>query len=648
MSSISGRSCVSGMPYLPSKQAESGDPHSKPKDTSPFGDLLARVSHQAVLNHQSQILPVGSDSTNGLAVQTEEQCKAGNLVPSAEVRTKTLEVLWPTAKGHDFSQARIEISHSAGIGLADRGHTAKESSSIPEHAVAFLSATKQQQQIVKNLHETPSVESSWGCWVAFESLSASQISSSSAGQALPINSRAQTILYSSRPSVKEAFDSSSGVPTELGESIFSSDFLYLKAFAGISPANTHACLPWSDSHAELPVESLGDSHAEVSGENLLDISAMAGVIVLDRQTHFPAHGDYSLGLPYVGPQLVPSQERMSLGGNPDNEYLPIGLESSKTLGVISTPSDFPLSKPKALALHRQSFSPLCAEVTIESDKGLGTCQKSSLRNRDFIYTPQKEPVAELPRLSEISPASSTSSHVERVSVVSRPTPNAYPTQGPNVAAEEENSEVNFFIAGGKSFIHATNPAPISNIESATQALSPIEQIMAVISRAAHQACNESSDASISPENCLLGKVTNLRSSLSTETLSVQLSPSQYGTISISIRLSGKQLDIRLEAESKEIALNLDKDKDTLAGKLGSAGYAIRDLSIVVTGLRTAQLDSNNSTLAKRHDHPEGGQANRDTGNNDAPKGWEAPAHPTPPEEAKELSADDFSGAYVYL
>jgi chemotaxis protein MotD len=66
-------------------------------------------------------------------------------------------------------------------------------------------------------------------------------------------------------------------------------------------------------------------------------------------------------------------------------------------------------------------------------------------------------------------------------------------------------------------------------------------------------------------------------------LRLELQPADLGTITIRLSLKQDSLEIRLEAGRHDTAVMLQRDQDTLARILSSAGYRVDGLSISVTG-----------------------------------------------------------------
>jgi hypothetical protein len=62
-------------------------------------------------------------------------------------------------------------------------------------------------------------------------------------------------------------------------------------------------------------------------------------------------------------------------------------------------------------------------------------------------------------------------------------------------------------------------------------------------------------------------------------LRLRLEPEDLGGVTVKMRLAGARLDLQVEAEQPETARLIDKDRDLLAGKLQSAGYAVDALVI---------------------------------------------------------------------
>jgi chemotaxis protein MotD len=64
-----------------------------------------------------------------------------------------------------------------------------------------------------------------------------------------------------------------------------------------------------------------------------------------------------------------------------------------------------------------------------------------------------------------------------------------------------------------------------------------------------------------------------------QTMTLQLDPESLGKVTVSMRLSGTRLDLRVETERPETMQLIGKEKDLLAGKLQAAGFVIAALVI---------------------------------------------------------------------
>ncbi|HUZ90380.1 MAG TPA: flagellar hook-length control protein FliK, partial [Methylocella sp.] len=64
-----------------------------------------------------------------------------------------------------------------------------------------------------------------------------------------------------------------------------------------------------------------------------------------------------------------------------------------------------------------------------------------------------------------------------------------------------------------------------------------------------------------------------------QTMQLQLDPESLGRVTISMRILGSRLDLRVETERPETMQLIGKEKDLLAGKLQAAGYSVESLII---------------------------------------------------------------------
>jgi len=76
-----------------------------------------------------------------------------------------------------------------------------------------------------------------------------------------------------------------------------------------------------------------------------------------------------------------------------------------------------------------------------------------------------------------------------------------------------------------------------------------------------------------------GAAGSLHSISRVQTMQVQLDPESLGKVTVSMRIAGSRLDLRVETERPETMQLIGDEKDLLAGKLQAAGYSLETLII---------------------------------------------------------------------
>ncbi|HUB64641.1 MAG TPA: flagellar hook-length control protein FliK [Methylocella sp.] len=102
-----------------------------------------------------------------------------------------------------------------------------------------------------------------------------------------------------------------------------------------------------------------------------------------------------------------------------------------------------------------------------------------------------------------------------------------------------------------------------------------------------------------------------------QTMQVELDPGSLGKVTVSMRLSGTRLDLRVETEHAETMQLIGKDKDLLTSKLQAAGYAIESLIIQPAAPQAPQQPAGVNVPSNGQD-PSTGQANGGPGTHDRP------------------------------
>jgi Flagellar hook-length control protein FliK len=90
-----------------------------------------------------------------------------------------------------------------------------------------------------------------------------------------------------------------------------------------------------------------------------------------------------------------------------------------------------------------------------------------------------------------------------------------------------------------------------------------------------------------------------------QTLQVQLEPESLGKVTVTMRLSGARLDLRVETEHSETMQMIGKEKDFLSGKLQAAGYAVETLVIQPAETKALQQPFGMNTTSLGQDQSAG-------------------------------------------
>jgi flagellar hook-length control protein FliK len=83
------------------------------------------------------------------------------------------------------------------------------------------------------------------------------------------------------------------------------------------------------------------------------------------------------------------------------------------------------------------------------------------------------------------------------------------------------------------------------------------------------------------------------------TLDVQLEPEGLGRISISLRLSGANLSLELDASDSAAGDVIDRDKGTLVAALEGSGYAVGSITVHAVGAGTDATGSQTGSMAEQ-------------------------------------------------
>lgn len=184
-------------------------------------------------------------------------------------------------------------------------------------------------------------------------------------------------------------------------------------------------------------------------------------------------------------------------------------------------------------------------------------------------------------------------------------PVAISTQSGAGANPKESHEPAPSAAPPASGLPVTHPAALT----AVSGFSPAQQIGEYIARRAgvSNANGNATQPSPVPSSPAL---VNLQPPVSrVQIMQLQLDPANLGRVSISMRLSGTRLDLRVVAERPETVQLVGNDKDGLAGKLQAAGYSLESLSVQGPDIQASQQQPRIDGLPHSQSQATTGQAN---------------------------------------
>jgi hypothetical protein len=98
-------------------------------------------------------------------------------------------------------------------------------------------------------------------------------------------------------------------------------------------------------------------------------------------------------------------------------------------------------------------------------------------------------------------------------------------------------------------------------------------------------------------------------------LRLQLDPQHLGGVTVTMRLAGTRLELRVEAEQPETARLIGKDKSLIVAKLQSAGYELDTLVIQQLNTHVSPpklgVQAMPNVHARENDQASGGPSNHD-------------------------------------
>jgi chemotaxis protein MotD len=182
-------------------------------------------------------------------------------------------------------------------------------------------------------------------------------------------------------------------------------------------------------------------------------------------------------------------------------------------------------------------------------------------------------------------------------------------------------------------------------------LSPTQQIADLVANGAGPDNLDTSPITARSSRALdAAGVADSRPSLSRiQTMQVLLDPESLGKVTVSMRLSGTRLDLRVETERLETMQLIGKDKDLLTGKLQNAGYAIETLIVRTADPQAPQQPIGVNVPSNGQDPPTG-QANGGPSAHDRPstQGDRERSRPGPADDAQDGTGVRLTGGDLYL
>ncbi len=91
-----------------------------------------------------------------------------------------------------------------------------------------------------------------------------------------------------------------------------------------------------------------------------------------------------------------------------------------------------------------------------------------------------------------------------------------------------------------------------------------------------------------------------------KTLNLQLKPESLGAVTITMRLSGARLDVQVEAANADAVRLIGADKDRLAERLRSSGYAMDNLVVKISQSQVTQMQHGRETTQTHATDNQGG------------------------------------------
>lgn len=379
------------------------------------------------------------------------------------------------------------------------------------------------------------------------------------------------------------------------------------------------------------VMSLTSLAANQMGDPGQTLAALApfGVMLVDQRTHLPP--------PSAVPQMAPRQA----AGNADG----IGSASGESVATLA-------------------FVGLAGGLATDQNGGPSTVPPAPVRGS--LETPQTLPPP--------APGLSKAHLLEPPIRGSAPGPGAAeglaasvgpaPAAGGNALGRTVREEITELSAGhvaSQSHRQGPNTAaavPVRGVAGnpqtslmAPHGLSPAQQIGEWIANGGGSS-SQGASAVTTPLNSGIDRVGMADSQPSmarVRTMQLQLDPESLGKVTVSMRLSGTGLVLRVETERPEAMQLIGKDKDLLTGKLQAAGYSI-DMIVIQHGLPQAPQQQYGINAPSTGHNPLPGQANGGPSGHDRPSTHDngQRSGPALADEAQDGAGVHHTGGDLYL
>lgn len=329
------------------------------------------------------------------------------------------------------------------------------------------------------------------------------------------------------------------------------------------PAPKLPTAPGSPAAAKLAAAAIdpaagGDAKPVTEAKSASEVSARAqwvSLAVLGRETH-------------MAPVRQPQLGQGILGSDPSDAE----PQKAERHVVTDAPASRPLPRAQPQSGHSTAIQPMPSEAApvapipkeaVEQDAGTGA----------------PEPLLPARRTTAAADGKAVRPPPDQAA----PDGNPQPEQDPELARSEEKHGKRVASTVEEPVAAVTKDVPRAPLSS----LMPAQQIAGRVVAAAMAAQQEVARVdrpSASAASAPLVKV-----------LYLQLQPEDLGTITIRMSLKQDALDIRIEASSGDTAGLLQRDQETLAKLIASAGYRVEGMTVSAGSGDSAQLADGRSS-----------------------------------------------------